>query len=538
MEPILVVLATLATLGRVWALIGLSIISGWALAFFAIRSRAFESAYVPLVNAFESIPVIAFLPIVLVVFVSRLGGPLGSELAADFLVFDAVAWNIWIGAYQSFKTVPEHLGEVAENYNFGVVRTLWKLFIPHSIPRITSNLFSSFADALFYISVSEVFTIGLHTYSTFGIGTLIVQFTRAGDSSDLALALIAIGVSVVLTTLLLSHLSRKAIARYGLDTRGDITTRPGPANARARWLRAFGGPRRRISARLTRTAAERDRHTGNLVQSRSRAVVKWAGIAVLLGLAAYLLYGSARLVMSVPVAEWDSLFSQTPFLLLSMGADYLRVFAVAGAALAVSITLGYYLATHARANSIVAPVVQTVAAFPAPTYFPIFVGATIGFLVVEFPFGYVELYVFILGFLSCFYYVFFDFWIGVQAIPSEFWEVMENHELTFGQRMRRVILPATFPYLVTGISSTINSAWAGIAIGEFWPDIVGNRTLVVKIGMMKFIGENLAAGNVASAAWVSLLFAVVVIFYGLFFTRNLMDLARRRYVVEEGVYAG
>ncbi len=538
MEPILVVLATLATLGRVWALIGLSIISGWALAFFAIRSRAFESAYVPLVNAFESIPVIAFLPIVLVVFVSRLGGPLGSELAADFLVFDAVAWNIWIGAYQSFKTVPEHLGEVAENYNFGVVRTLWKLFIPHSIPRITSNLFSSFADALFYISVSEVFTIGLHTYSTFGIGTLIVQFTQAGDSSDLALALITLGVSVVLTTLLLSHLSRKAVARYGLDTRGDITTRPGPANARARWLRAFGGPRRRISARLTRTAAERDRHTGNLVQSRSRVVVKWAGIAVLLGLAAYLLYGSAQLVMSVPVAEWDSLFSQTPFLLLSMGADYLRVFAVAGAALAVSITLGYYLATHARANSIVAPVVQTVAAYPAPTYFPIFVGATIGFLVVAFPFGYVELYVFILGFLSCFYYVFFDFWIGVQAIPSEFWEVMENHELTFGQRMRRVILPATFPYLITGISSTINSAWAGIAIGEFWPNIVGNRTLVVKIGMMKFIGENLAAGNVASAAWVSLLFAVVVIFYGIFFTRNLMDLARRRYVVEEGVYAG
>ncbi len=538
MESVLVVLATLATLGRVWLLIGLSIVTGWGLAFISIRSRAFETAYVPLVNAFESIPVIAFLPIVLVVFVTRLGGPVGSELAADFLVFDAVAWNIWIGAYQSFKTVPEHLAEVAENYNFGVVRTLWNLFIPHSIPRITSNLFSSFADALFYISVSEVFTIGLHTYSTFGIGTLIVQFTRSGDTSDLVLALIAIGVAVVLTTLLLTRLSRKAVARYGLDTRGEITTRPGPANARSRWLRAFGGPRRRISARLTRTAAERDRRMGGFTPSRSGTLVKWVAIAILLGLVAYLLYGATQLVLSVPRTEWNSLFSQTPFLLLSMAADYLRVFAVAGAALVVSITLGYYLATHSRASAVVAPVVQTVAAFPAPTYFPIFVGATIGFLVTAFPFGYVELYVFILGFLSCFYYVFFDFWIGVQAIPSEFWEVMENHELGFRQRMRRVILPATFPYLVTGLSSTINSAWAGIAIGEFWPDIVGNRTLVVKIGMMKFIGENLVAGNVASAAWVSLLFAVVVVIYGLLFTRNLMDLARRRFVVEEGVYAG
>ncbi len=72
-----------------------------------------------------------------------------------------------------------------------------------------------------------------------------------------------------------------------------------------------------------------------------------------------------------------------------------------------------------------------------------------------------------LGFLSCFYYAFFDLRIGVRAIPSEFWEVVGNHEPTFGQRTRWLILSTTFPYPLTGISSTINSAWAGIAIGEF-----------------------------------------------------------------------
>ncbi len=55
--------------------------------------------------------------------------------------------------------------------------------------------------------------------------------------------------------------------------------------------------------------------------------------------------------------------------------------------------------------------------------------------------------------------------------------------------------------------------------------------------MMKYIGSNLAVGNIPAAAWVSCLFAVVVVLYGLLFTRNLMDLARRRFVVEEGVYA-
>ena len=62
-------LATLATIGRTLALIGLSILAGWILAWLAVKSRTFENAYVPVVNALESIPVLAFLPIVLVVFV-------------------------------------------------------------------------------------------------------------------------------------------------------------------------------------------------------------------------------------------------------------------------------------------------------------------------------------------------------------------------------------------------------------------------------------------------------------------------------------
>ncbi|MDE1876744.1 MAG: sugar ABC transporter permease, partial [Thaumarchaeota archaeon] len=98
-------------------------------------------------------------------------------------------------------------------------------------------------------------------------------------------------------------------------------------------------------------------------------------------------------------------------------------------------------------------------------------------------------------------------------------------------------LPATFPYLVTGLSSTINSAWGGLAVGEFWPHIYGNQTLQVHTGMMRVISEGLANGNMGIAAWTSLLFAIVVGVYSIVFTRNLMDLARKKYVIEEGIYA-
>ncbi len=134
--------------------------------------------------------------------------------------------------------------------------------------------------------------------------------------------------------------------------------------------------------------------------------------------------------------------------------------------------MGYLKAARHRASAYLLPFIQSVAAFPAPAYFPLIFIATLPFLENALPFFYTEVYVFILGFLSCFCYVFYDFWIGVQAIPSEFWEVVRNHEIGFFTRMRRVILPGTFPYLITGVSSTVNSAWAGIAIGEYWPNIL------------------------------------------------------------------
>ena len=546
-------LATLATVGRIFGLIGLSIVTGWLLAYASIKSRTFENAYIPLVNVLESIPVIGFLPLVLVAFVLTFPGAIGVEAAVDFLVFDAVAWNVWIGVYQAFKTVPEHLLEVSENYNFGFLRRMRYLLIPHSIPRITSNIFSSFADAFFYISVSEVFTAGAATANvcsggvcaTFGIGTLIAKYTVLGDYADVFYSLIAIAVAVITVTYSLSRLSRWAVAKYGVDTPGVITRHAG------RWRGRMVYPWRRWRAFLTRTWGL-SRHTlkmrngwhghhvfGGKHVDQAKLTKRFCFVVAALILA-YLAYSVVMLIIAVPAATWFEFLQETPRLLEYVGADYIRVSVITLASLGLAVFAGYFLAWHHRIGNAVLPAIQAFAAFPAPTYFPLIFVATVPFVENALPFLYTEVYIFILGFLSCFYYVFFDFWIGVQAIPSEFLDVIRNHEIPFWAKMRRAILPASLPYLITGLSSTINSAWAGMAIGEFWPDIapkVAPNGLQAPFGMMYYITSNMAKGAIGPAAYVSLLFAVVVAIYGIVFTRNLMDLARRKYVVEEGVFA-
>jgi NitT/TauT family transport system permease protein len=537
-DPTIIALATAATIIRVLLLILAAIVTGWILAYIAIKSRTFENVYVPLVNVFESIPVIGFLPIVLIVFITGVGGALGVELAADFLVFDAVAWNVWIGVYQAFKTVPENLLEVSENYRFGALGTLKDLYIPHSIPRITSNMFSSFADAFFYISVSEVFTVGIKTYQTFGIGTLIALFIKEGNLMNVYYSLFFIAIGVVGITFAFASLSRWAVAKFGVDTAYEIKRHTG-------WLRtslyhSYHAVSSEVGslARWASRATSRNRDLDQEESARTRRkLFKYIGFSLLAALFAFLLYSFYKLALSVSVQEWATYLSETPFLLYSMAVDYLRVAVVTLVSTALAITFGYYLAVHRRLSLTIAPAFQAFAAFPAPAYFPLVFIFTLPFVENAAPILYTEVYIFVLGFLSCFYYVFFDFWIAVQAIPIEFWDVMRNHEIGFWARMRRIIIPAAFPYLVTGLSSTINSAWAGIAIGEYWPNIFGSHSLVANVGMMKFIGFNLARGDIGAAAWVSLIFAIVVFIYGLVFTRRLMDVARKRYVVEEGVYA-
>jgi NitT/TauT family transport system permease protein len=542
-------LATLATVGRIFALIAIAIFTGHLLAYAAIKSRNFENVYVPLVNVFESIPVIGFLPLVLVAFVLTFHGSIGIELAVDFLVFDAVAWNVWIGIYQAFKTVPLHLVEVSDNYNMSFWKKMTTLFVPHSIPRVTSNIFSSFADGFFYISVSEVFTAGAATAdlcpggtcSTFGIGTLISKYTASGNYVEVYYCLISVAVAVILVTAVLSRLSKWAIAKFGVDTPGVIRRYAGRWRGRlvtSPW-RAF-----RNQTNVFRGYASRLRTAprGGKPEARERRtnVVRYAGISITVAILALLLYESARVVASVSAQTWYGFFRETPQLLEYVGADYVRVSIIALASLGLAVTVGYFLATNRRAGDAALPVIQILAAFPAPTYFPLLFIGTLPFLSQVLPSFYTEVYIFILGFLSCFYYVFFDFWIGVLAIPSEFVEVTRNYKLPFFTRMRRVILPASLPYMITGLSSTINSAWAGIAIGEYWPNIapkVAPNGLQVKFGMMYYISSNMANGQIGAAAYVSLLFAVVVAIYGIAFTRNLMDLARKKYVVEEGIFA-
>ena len=536
---LILVLAVLATAVRVLGLILLSVVSGWFLAYETITNKKFENIFIASIEVFESVPVIAFFPVVLILFVVGIGGSLGVELAVDFLVFTAVVWNIWMGEYQAFKTVPREMVEVTENFRFTFFERLRYLYIPFSVPRIAANIFPSVADGFFYITVSEVFVIGAHTFQVFGIGLYLNQFVQEGQWNDVATLLVILAVVIVIIVVLMREFSRYAVSKFTIDSdmpivrRGRLNIRESlrssavasvnPLNKLAKYNRV-----RRVSRRVQQD-----------IYYEEKSEKKYGYIPGIIGilLLTFLVYGIYRIVSGVAFSEWIYLFSITPRLLFDLLLDYARVGVIVAVSFVFSIFVGYYLAVNRKAEAAGIPLIESISAYPVPTYFPFIFLAASPFVFSLFGGLTNEVFVLFLGFMSTFYYVFYSFWMGVKAMPSEYSELMKNLNLTFFQKMKLIIMPSTFPYLISGVSSTINSAWGGLMIGEFWPSIIGDKTLTVSNGLMKVIDVATSTGNMDVAAWGSFLFGIIVAVYSILFTRRMMDLARTKYVAEEGIYA-
>lgn len=88
---------------------------------------------VPLLDVLQSIPVLSFLPgVVLAMITLSPNRRLGVELASIFLIFTGQVWNMAFSYYNSINTIPGELIEVTKVFNLTRFTKFLKLDIPFS----------------------------------------------------------------------------------------------------------------------------------------------------------------------------------------------------------------------------------------------------------------------------------------------------------------------------------------------------------------------------------------------------------------------
>ncbi len=97
--------------------LGFSLVYGYA----AARNASARKFLMPLLDVLQSVPILSFLPVVLLGLSAVLPQNVAAEIAAVILIFTSQAWNMTFCFYQSLSTIPAELREAAAIFRFSTL---------------------------------------------------------------------------------------------------------------------------------------------------------------------------------------------------------------------------------------------------------------------------------------------------------------------------------------------------------------------------------------------------------------------------------
>src|SRR5487761_1706855 len=188
----------------------LSLIFTFTYATLAAKSKRAERILIPLLDILQSVPILGFISVTVVFFMSLAPGRvLGAEFAAIFAIFTSQAWNMAFSFYQSLRTVPAELEEAARNFHLSAWMKFWRLEVPFAMPQLIWNMMMSMSGSWFFVVASEAISVGNTTVTLPGVGSYIAL---AIEHQDLKAVGWAIGAMLIVILIYDQVLFRPLVA--------------------------------------------------------------------------------------------------------------------------------------------------------------------------------------------------------------------------------------------------------------------------------------------------------------------------------------
>lgn len=509
------------SIGRMVAAYALAMLFTLVYGSLAANNRRAEKILIPLLDVLQGIPIFSFLPVVLLGFSAILPGKMAAELASIVLIFTSQVWNLTFAWYQSLTTIPGELREASAVFRFNTWLRFKTLELPFAAISLIWNSMMSWAGGWFFLMAAETFTVGHRDFRLPGLGAYLQEAANQGN-----LQAIAWGIgTLVLVIIILDQLVWRPLLAWADRFKLEMA---GGENPPASWLynalrssrlidwliQATWHPaRERLDAWLLR----RFSLTGET--ARAKTIRPWplylVGTVGGLGL----LYGAFRagqMLLAVPLIQWGAIG-------IGVMATLLRVLAALVSALVWTVPLGVVIGSNPRLAAWLQPVVQITASVPATALFPIVL-----LVMLALP-GGLNLSAVLLMLMGTQWYLLFNVIAGATAIPRDLKYTTALLQLSRWQRWRTLILPALFPYIITGAITASGGAWNASIVAEHTE--FGGRTMAT-IGIGASIAQATARGDypLLLAATLSMIITVVAI--NRLVWRRLYRLAEEKYRME------
>jgi NitT/TauT family transport system permease protein len=442
---------------RMLIAMGASLAFTFTYATWAAKNPRAGSLLVPLLDILQSVPILGFLSVTVVWFLSLSPGrAFGAELACVFTIFTGQAWNMAFSFYQSLRTVPPELEEAGRMFGLSAWARFWRIEAPFATPPLIWNMMMSMSGGWFFVTISEAISVGQTNIALPGIGSWIAVAISQQNLPAIFEAILAMLVVILIYDQLLFRPLVAWADRFRVDTEQseeqpeswalDVYRRSklldmiaAPFEQMMRWSYHWQPP----SFGLRAATRELDSRVADIL---------WYLLLGALGL-----FGGWRIYSFVHAnLSWTDLGTTIGLGVLTM----IRVMVLIALASLVWTPIGIYVGLRPRLTQIVQPVAQFLAAFPNNLLFPLVVS------LIVFWNANPDIWLSPLIILGTQWYILFNVIAGAAAMPKELRDAAENFGVRGWLWWKRVALPAVFPFYVTGAITASGGAWNASVIAE------------------------------------------------------------------------
>jgi NitT/TauT family transport system permease protein len=480
-----------------------------------------ERFMIPLLDVLQSIPVLSFLPGVMLAMVALFPGrQLGVEAGAILLIFTGQVWNMAFSFYASLKSIPKEMREAASIYRFSWWQRFTEMELPFAAIGLVWNSMMSVAGGWFFLMACEMFVLGARDFRLPGLGSYLQTAASAGDTRSI---LWGIATMVAVIVLLDQIVWRPVIAWAEKFKVEQVESTDVPRSWVLDLFRHSPGLQQ-IHNRTVQPLREkllmffaRERKTDEAEQPTPWKV--WLTRPLAIALLAGVGYGIVRVAMLLSGLQKAELHEAG----IGLVATFLRVNLALLLGALWTIPAGVAIGFNPRLARIAQPLAQIAASVPATALFPVVllllikVGGGLGL-------GSIALLL-----LGTQWYILFNVIAGAIAIPTDLKECCSVFRLEGIERWKKLILPGIFPYLVTGLVTASGGAWNASIVAEYFHF---KGQIYTTVGLGATISQASDGGNFDLLLAATILMAATVVTINRLVWRRLYALAETRYRLE------
>src|SRR5690242_13393589 len=516
---------------RMFAALGISFLVATVIGITAARKPLAARVIIPILDILQSVPILGFFPAAIAFFIAIFNGsPIGIELAAIFLIFTSMVWNMIFSVYESVLSIPSELLETSRVYRANPLLQLRRVYLPAIIHKLIYNRIVSWASGWYFLTAAEIISLGSKKFTLPGLGSLLGNSVYSGQYIESLVALATLISIILLTDFFFWRPLESYAARFKYDYSSslDIETQKHHHHFTLALRRAsfpsihleylIRNPRpllhlksNRVIETLAKVAYSSELRIfpaihewfDNKLNLRTFEFITLSVLAVfvvtLIIFEGQVIYKSFYALYNMCLSLYNDprsirIISQIPLALL---LSYLRLAAAYLITLAWTIPVAIRIAHSPRFDRIM-PLFQTFAAIPATAFFPFVV------ILVNYVPGGFEFLSILLILTGMQWYVLFNLIGGVRSISGDIQETARAFRTTKSQYIRRVLFPSIYPSFITGSITGWGGGWNSLIVAEFL--VFGNYRYSV-LGMGSLLDK--AAYDIGNTVLVLLIVGIM-----------------------------